>query len=154
VGFDHGGTHAHRLGELVSAGLTLRALLLADHIYRDEGSGKYVIAGTFHQLNVPGFPTTFARSVGLFVSLSGLTGATTFDLEMVEVATGECLMRAPPIEIACPDPAQDVQLALEVPPMPLPRSGRYAFRLLVNGTCLGEANMRVCGPATQEPAAR
>lgn len=88
------------------------------------------------------------------MSLCGLTGPTTFDLEMVEVATGERLMRAPPIEISCPDPTQEVQLALEVPPMPLPRSGRYAFRLLVNGTCLGETTMRVFGPATREPAAR
>lgn len=130
----------------MSSALRLRALLLADHIYRDEGSGKYVIAGTFHQVNVATFPTTLVRAIGIFVSLSGLTGKAALDVELVEVASGDILMRNRSMEVSCDDPDLPVELALEVPPLPLPRAGRYVFRLLVNGAPLGEATVRVRGP--------
>jgi hypothetical protein len=126
--------------------LRLRALLVADHIYRDDGSGKYVIAGTFHQLNVPAFPTTFARTVGIFVSLSGLLGKATLDLDFVEAASGEVLLRTRALEVSGEDAEQPVELALEVPPLPLPRAGRYVFRLTVDGTVLGEVAVSVRSP--------
>jgi len=133
----------------MSSELRLQALLLADHIYRDEGSGKYVIAGTFHQVNVATFPTTLVRTVGIFVSLSGLTGKAALDVELVEVASGESLMRTRSMEVSCDHPDQPVELALEVPPLPLPRPGRYVFRLLVNGAPLGEATVLARGPGAK-----
>jgi hypothetical protein len=39
-------------------------------------------------------------------------------------------------------------LAVEVPPLPLPRAGQYIFRLTVNGNVLGEAALFAQGPGT------
>jgi hypothetical protein len=124
----------------------LQALLLADHIYRDQGSGKYVIAGTFHQLNVAAFPTTFARTIGVFVSLSGLTGKTGIDLEFVDASSGEVLIRTQSLEVVCEDPDLPVEFAVEVPPLPLPHAGHYLFRLMMAGTVLGTAAVTVRSP--------
>lgn len=133
----------------MSSRLQLGALIVADHIYRDEGSGKYVIAGTFHHLNVPGFPTTFGRSLGIFVSFCGLEGKADLDLDFVEDATGEVLMRTRSMAVSCERPEQPVDLALEVPPLPLPRAGRYVFRLTADGTVLGEAVVFAHSPADE-----
>jgi hypothetical protein len=132
----------------VTSQLRLGALLLADHIYRDEGSGKHVIAGTFHQLNLSAFPATFGRTVGVFISFWGLAGKAALDLDFVEVESGETLMRTGAMEIQCDDPGRPVELALEVPPLPLPRAGRYLFRLTVNGNVLGEAALSARGPGS------
>jgi hypothetical protein len=113
-------------------------MLLADHVYRDEGSGKYVIAGTFHRLNVAGFPTTLAKTVGVFVSLSGCDGDIDLDMDFIDGQTGDVLLSSQSLAFHCNDPTLPVDFALELPPLPLPRSGRYALRLAANGTVLGE----------------
>ena len=128
--------------------LRLRALLLADHIYREEGSGKHVIAGTFHQLNLSAFPATFGRSVGVFISFCGVAGTAAVDVAFIEVASGETLMRTGSMAILCDDPERPVDLAVEVPPLPLPRPGQYIFRLTVNNNVLGEAALFARGPGT------
>lgn len=126
--------------------LRLRALLLADHVYRDEGSGKHVIAGTFHQMNLSGFPATFGRSVGVFISFSGIVGTAAVDMTFIEAANGEALMRTGSMQILCDDPERPVELAVEVPSLPLPRAGQYIFRLTVNGSVLGETALFARGP--------
>jgi hypothetical protein len=118
--------------------LKLHAMLLADHVYHDEGSGKYVIAGTFHRLNVPKFPTTLGKTVGVFVSLSGCEGDIDLDLHFVDGRTGDVLLSSQSLAFHCDEPALPVDFALELPPLPLPHSGRYALRLAANGTLLGE----------------
>jgi hypothetical protein len=119
----------------------LQALLLADHIYQDKGSGKYVIAGTFHQLNVASFPTTFPKTIGVFASLTGFNGKTAIDLEFVDASNEEILMSTKSLEISCKDPYQSVEFAVEVPPLPLPRAGRYLFRLTTNGDVIGDTGV-------------
>ncbi len=126
-----------------STKIKLESLLLADHIYRDQGSGKYVIAGTFHQLNVADFPTTFARTIGIFVSVSGLMGKTCIELEFLDASSGEVLVRTQSLEVSCEDPFLPVEFAVEVPPLPLPHAGRYLFRLAAGGAVLGAATVIV-----------
>jgi hypothetical protein len=36
----------------------IQAIVLADNVYRDVRTGKHVVAGTFHQINVLEIPTT------------------------------------------------------------------------------------------------
>ena len=123
--------------------MKLQALLLSDHVYRDEGSGKYVIAGTFHQINASAFPTTLSKTVGVFVALSGLTGRAGIKFEFLDAATGEVFMDTQALEVVSEDPDLPVEFAIEVPPLPLPRAGRYLVRVAANGTVLGEAAVLV-----------
>ena len=118
--------------------ISLQALLLADHIYKDTVSGKYIIAGTFHQLNVPAFPATFGKTVGVFVSLCGVKGKTGINLEFLDTSTGKVLMHTQSLEISCDTTELSVDFAIEVPPLPLPHAGRYLFRLAADGNILGE----------------
>ncbi len=119
---------------------------MADHIYRDQDSGKYVVAGVFHQLNVAKVPTTFPRTIGIFVSIYGLTGKTDIDLEFIDTSNGEVLMSTNAMEIFCEDRNSPVEFAVEVPPLPLPHTGQYLFRLVANGTALGSTALTVRAP--------
>jgi Family of unknown function (DUF6941) len=120
----------------------LQALLLADHVYRDEVTGKYVIAGTFHQINLEEFPGTLGKTVGIFVSLAGAPKTLRdVSFEFVEAATGEVLMTSPALEVVTEDPELPVDFAVEVPPLPLPRPGLYRMRITANGAVLGEATV-------------
>ena len=119
--------------------LKLQSFLLADHVYCDRGTGKHVIAGTFYQLNVPAVPATFGRSVGAYISLSGVSTTTRIDLEFVDPANGDVLLSTRSFEIACDDPATPVDFALEIPPMPLPHAGIFYFQLAANGIPIGRA---------------
>jgi hypothetical protein len=118
--------------------IQLQALILADHIYQDHVTGKYVIAGTFHQLNIAQFPSTFARSIGVFVSFRGVTGHNKLNLAVVDPLDDTVLIQTPTFEFDWTDENRPVELAVEVPPMPLPHAGQYSFRLLVNDTFVAE----------------
>lgn len=126
---------------------TVQALVPADHVYRDQASGKYVIAGTFHQINVEAFPTTLSRTVGLFVSLRGVEAETGLELQFLDPETGDALISSNELSIVPGDPELPVEFAVELPPLPLPRAGRYVLRLAVGGTPVGEAPVVVRGPA-------
>jgi hypothetical protein len=121
----------------------LLALLVADQIYRDQGSNKHIIAGTFHQLNISTFPAVFHKSIGVFIKLGSFAGSVDVGLVFEEVATGETLLRTRASGVSCQDRDCPLELALEVPPLPLPRPGRYAFKLLVNGNVIGTAEIDV-----------
>ncbi len=121
----------------------LQALLLADHIYRDQDSGKYVVAGVFHQMNVNKFPSNFSRTIGIFASIYGLTGKAAIDIEFVDLLDEEVLMSTNAMEIFCENPNSPVEFAIEVPPLPLPHPGQYLFRLIANGTLLGSTALNV-----------
>jgi hypothetical protein len=133
----------------LTAEIRLQAMLLADHIYRDQGTGKYVIAGTFHQLNVAAFPTTFGRTIGIFISLSGLTASTEIEIEFLDAASGEVLMRTQSLKVSCEEPELPVEFSVEVPPLPLPHAGRYLFRLAADGAVLGGTNVSVLTPGNE-----
>lgn len=129
----------------------MQALLLADHIYRDVDTGKYVIAGTFHHLGVSAIPTAFGRSIGVFISLRGIEGKVQIRLEWQNADQQEVLMNTPSFEIACENPNLPVEFAIEVPPLPLPYSGHYLFRLFVDGVMLGTTTLMVHMPESERP---
>jgi hypothetical protein len=125
------------------SGPILQALVPADHIYRDQQTGKYVIAGTFHQVNLASFPATLGRSVGVFVALRGIVGDTALEFELVGPESPEPLLRSHNLRVTSADPDRTLEFAVELPPFPLPTPGRYALRLGVDGAALGETVLDV-----------
>jgi|SRR5215217_3256621 len=124
-------------------GPRLLALLLADHVYRDQASGKHVVAGTFNQLEAPSLPVRFTGPVTLFASIAGIRDATTFELRFLELATDQDLLGPHEIELEAADAGLAIEFSVILPPLPLPRPGRYAFRLSSPAGTLGEAPLDV-----------
>ncbi len=124
-------------------GPRLLAFLLADSVYRDGASGKHIVAGTFNQLESPSFPVRFTGPVTLFASVLGVERATTLELRFLELATGQDLLEPRAIEVDPMDAGLAIEFSVRPPPLPLPRPGRYAFRLSSPAGPLGEAPLEV-----------
>lgn len=119
----------------------LQALVLADHIYTDE-SGKRIICGTFSRIYCRQFPTTFSRSTFAFVLLADVVGTLTLQLRFVHLKDNVILMQSPPIILQSQDPLTPVDLAIEIPPFPLPEEGVYSFECYADNTLIGSVRLQ------------
>lgn len=128
----------------------LQALLLADHVYKDQATGKFVLAGTFRQLWASQFPTHFSQRIHAFVSLTDLRGRSSIRLRYVDSADLAVLLETPPLEIECEDPLETLEFAVEIPGFPMPHPGAYTFELHADGDLLG--SLRVTASPIQRPA--
>lgn len=124
-------------------GIELQALLVADHVYCDRASSKYVIAGTFHRLNVPACPCVFNRSVAVFARLANLTERAAVQIAFVDASTDAVLLHGTGIEVQSERPDLPLEFAIELPRLPLPHPGRYLFKLFVNEYEVGSIDVYV-----------
>lgn len=120
----------------------LQALVLADHIYTDE-SGKRIICGTFSRIWCRKFPTTFGRPTFAFVLLADVVGTLTLQLRFVHLKDNRILMQSPSIVLQSQDPLTPVDLAIEIPPFPLPEEGVYSFECWADNELIGSVRLNV-----------
>jgi hypothetical protein len=120
----------------------LQAVVLADHLYRDAATGKHVVAGTFHQLNVPEVPAQLPRSIGVFLVLTGLPPSLELELRFTN-GSGEPIMLMDPLRVTGGRGDEPLEIGLEVPPLPLPRVGLYRLEVRGDGELLGAAPVEV-----------
>lgn len=131
----------------------LQAMMLADHVYMDASTGKKVIAGAFHRLSADSFPCNFDETKVAFLSLTGLHGSADLTLRYVDLSTGEALMEIQDVHVESDDPLQTIELVVELPKLPMPHPGAYAFEAHWEGELLGVVRLFVA-PAehADEPA--
>ena len=98
----------------------LNALLLADNVYRDGDTGKFIIAGLFRQLWGSSFPSKFGRPTSAYVSLTDMRGTFHFRLRYVDLSDNRVLMETKPIEVISEDPLGELDFVIGVPPFPMP----------------------------------
>ncbi len=115
----------------------LQALLLADHVYTEEGTGKKVIAGTFDCLFGNEFPTEFYQVTYAYICVTDVHGEVPLMLRYVDLATNEVLLEYGPISVRSDDPLASIDFAIEVPPIPMPHEGVFAFELHAFNELLG-----------------
>lgn len=137
----------------------LQAILLADHVYRDGSSGKYIIAGSFNRLFLgnnsavpktqtlePGkifvMPGQKAGSPFVYLNLTSLHGEALLILRYADLSDDSILLKME-IKLECKDPLQTVELAFPLPPLPTPHDGVYALELLWNEEMLGSHRVTV-----------
>jgi len=124
---------------------TLRALVLADHIYRDPSTGKMFILGTFNRLFVRkvGDNEDFGRETQAYVCLTNLRGSVGLHLCYRDLKTNEVLMQTRPIPVKSNDPFAILEIVLPVPPFPMPHSGVYTFELHAGSDMIGSVRVAV-----------
>lgn len=95
--------------------IKLLAMLLADNIYHDQSSGKFVVAGIFHQINANDVPFVFNRTPGIFISLAGLKGKHNVTFEFSEKESKKVLLKSDSLEINFFEDNIPFDFALELP---------------------------------------
>ena len=140
----------------------LQALLLADHVYQDRATGKFIIAGTFTKLMVaktepvqgdtPAPPVATETLVPfddvrrsgspyLYVNLTEVRGECPLQIRYVQLRTSQAMFEAE-LTIQGNDPLQSIQFTLPVPPLPR-EIGVYALELLYKDELLGSHRVTV-----------
>ena len=147
---------------------TLQAMVLADQVYRDATTGKFIIAGTFSALcqgqqkplpqdpartsEVTGPRQTFANPVGkagspyLYLALTEVHGRVSLGLRYINLADSTVLMDGQ-IDVSSADPVAMVEYSFPLPMLPL-SLGQFSLDLLYEGEILGSWRVTV----KQQPA--
>jgi len=120
----------------------LQALLLADHVYTDDETGKKIITGTYDCIYSTGFPGEFPRATCIYVCLNSIHGQVEIELRFVDWSTYETLMEYGPITINSSDPLASIDFTIPLPSIPLPHSGSYGFELYAGNELLGMVRLR------------
>lgn len=142
---------------------TLQAMVLADHVYRDASSGKYIIAGTFNTLwqgkqqplpDDPALPNEIAGKGKRYANPSGVAGSphvylamtdvhrqVSLDLRYINLADSSVLLEAQ-IELKSTDPVSMVEYGFPLPMLPI-SPGQFSLDLLYEGEILGSWRVAV-----------
>jgi hypothetical protein len=118
------------------------ALIVADHVYRDDVSGKYFILGTRHWLAATDFPYTHPR-LAAYVVLVGGRGETALEVRLVDVDEVREPVFADERSVTFPDPLAIREGVFSLEELVFPEPGEYRFQLYANGQFLRERRVFV-----------
>jgi hypothetical protein len=140
----------------------LQALLVADHVYTDQATGKKVVAGIFHRLwfaikkaqveeSSDGtkqqiqIPTggLVAGSPFCYISLTELRGKQDFTLRYILLDEDKPIFEAQITLDGVASPLETVEVVLPLPQLPAEKPGTYALSLLWNDEELGAHRISV-----------
>lgn len=130
---------------------SLQAMILADHIYVDAGTGKKIICGTFNHLTVDSFPSQSMISKFALVALTDVHGSVSIVLKYVDLSTGETLVEMQGLEMEADDPLETVEVVVEITSLPMPHAGYYSLEAHWNSDVLGILRISV-DETPSEPA--
>lgn len=121
---------------------TIRAMVLADRVYRDGTTGKHVIAGTFNSISAQVFPAAWTSGAAIYFAMHGFRGQTTLSLTFREASTRVAIIGID-LEIDTKDALQVVEGSIPIPPFPINHPGTYEFELSMGGTFLADIKLYV-----------
>lgn len=121
----------------------LQALILADHIYQDAGSGKRIIAGTFNRLRVDTVPCHFGVVTWAYICLTEVRGEIQLELRYVDLKDHKVLLHLEGLKVKHDNPLGNVEVVLPIPGFPVPHEGVYAFEVHWAGEMLGFLRIEV-----------
>jgi hypothetical protein len=142
----------------------LQALIVADRVYRDAGSGKHIIAGTFNRVLIVRNPSPpkeqqqgeatklygglNSGSPYAFISLTDVRGDTKLTLRYVDLQDNNALFQGE-ASVNAKSPLDTVEIVLPLPMLPMPHPGVYALELLCNEEPIG--SLRIMAVETAAP---
>jgi hypothetical protein len=119
----------------------VQALLLADHIYTDPGTGKRYILGTYNRMMATKFPHVVPK-LCLFLALTGGHGSIILRLRIVDMdeERGPLLESAQPANMANPNDIYYFPITLSVV---FPAPGAYRIQVFADNDLLRELCLQI-----------
>lgn len=117
------------------------ALLIADHVYREAGSGKWIIAGVFSTVHTQQLPVKVAR-MEVFFQVTNISRPVDLKLRIEHAEDGEVLFEfGGPIKSK--SPLEVIARKLEILNMPFRKEGKYWAQLTSGGDIVIQAPLYV-----------
>jgi len=140
----------------------LQAMVLADHVYQDRMTGKFIIAGTFASILLtesqvtpvnpsatdPGEahrvvgPISRMGSPYLYIALAEVHGEVPLDVKYVDLSDASVLLEAR-IVVSALSPLLVAEYVVPLPPLPAMKIGTYSRDLLYDSEILGSWRVTV-----------
>ncbi len=118
------------------------ALLIADHVHRDEETGKFFVLGTRASIGAAAFPFR-CPSLGFYAAMTDGRAETAVKLRLIDAEEA----REPILEFDTTvnflDPTEDVQVAFRLSDLVFPEPGDYRWQLFGAGQFLRERRFLV-----------
>lgn len=150
----------------------LQAMVLADHVYQDRVTGKFIIAGTFSTIvhsqvarlpddgrseiqgarQVFAGPLTQIGSPYLYLALAEIHGQVPLQLKFVDLSDASVRFDAE-FEVTSIDPVSVSEYVLQMPSLPAEKLGTYSLDLLYDGEIMGSWRIDVKSMPQQGEAA-
>ena len=140
----------------------LQAMVLADNVYKDERTGKHIIAGTFTAIfaanpESPGGEHHDAasgqklkkiadpRRMGspyLYLALRDVHGTVPIELRYVRLADSSLVFKIV-VNVTSPDPVEVMEYAIPIPLLPSDKAGVFSLDALYEDEILGSWRISV-----------
>lgn len=118
----------------------VQAIVLCDHIYRDDETGKCVIAGTFNRVFLQEFPGEY-QPASIYLNLSDFHGRHKLCFRFVRLADQHVLDESPPFDLSHDDRREHHECIFDLPPLQFPGPGRYTLEILYDDEVIGHADV-------------
>ena len=122
---------------------TLQALVLADQVYVDRDTNKFIISGTFRQLLTAEIPGLLNRETYAYVCMTNVYGTINVHLRYIDLETNQVLLHSTELPVYASSPVETVELKIPIAPLPMPHEGVYAFEVHVGDEMLGAFRVSV-----------
>ena len=123
----------------------VQAVILCDHIYRDDETGKCVLAGTFNRVFLEDFPGEY-HPAAIYLNLSDFAGRHVIQFRFVRLHDQKILDESPPFPIQHDDRREPHECIFDLPPLEFPGPGRYSLEILYDGDMIGHADVEAVLP--------
>ncbi|MGE0192764.1 MAG: hypothetical protein AB7T63_12075 [Planctomycetota bacterium] len=107
----------------------VQALLVCDQVYQDTQTNKMVVAGTFTQIFASEFPAVHAQWC-VYVRLVDFKGPASLRLRVVDLDDDSVVGSLGPVKFEMKDRLVGAEVAIKMPPLPIPHAGAYALDVL------------------------
>jgi len=125
------------------------AMVVCDFIWRDPGTGKFTILGTFSNIGAVTFPCIHPV-MAVFVAVTDGRGKTPIKLRLIDVDEENDPLFEGEMDVEWPDPRMIAEMAFVVQGVAFPAPGEYRFQLFAASDLLMERRILVLEVKTQE----
>lgn len=118
----------------------VQAIVLCDHIYRDDETGKCVIAGTFNRVFLNEFPGEY-QPASIYLNLSDFNGQHTLRFRFIRLNDQHVLEESPGFALVHEDRREHHECIFDLPPLQFPAPGRFTLEILYDDEVIGHADV-------------
>jgi hypothetical protein len=118
------------------------ALVIADHVHRDEDTGKFFILGTRAEVVARAFPFT-CPILAVYASMIDGRGETPLRLRLIDVDESRDAVLEYETAVSFLDPTVEVEIAFRFADLVFPEPGDYRLQLFGCGQFLRERRFLV-----------
>jgi ribonuclease PH len=124
------------------------AMVVCDFIWRDPGTGKFTILGTFSSIAAAAFPCVHPV-MAVFVALTDGRGKTPIKLRLIDVDEENDPLFEGDMDVEWTDPRMIAEIAFVVQGAAFPAPGEYRFQLFAGSESLMERRILILEITTQ-----